>query len=168
MVDVAIARIASFKRMRDHKDKDLIVEALRESKELLEVSEDGLLVRRKVPLVPQKDHFQRSIYAVSLHSPGTFCSYIGQRTKKSPSTATHTSFLCSQKGFGEETPSLQLELEQFFSGLGDVKQVRMRRNADTSEFKGSVFVEYATLDETNTIAASKLQYNGKDLLVMTK
>ncbi|KAK3806448.1 MAG: hypothetical protein J3Q66DRAFT_407150 [Benniella sp.] len=121
---VAIARIASFKRMRDHKDKDLIVEALRESKELLEVSEDGLLVRRRIPLVPQKDHFQRSIYA---------------------------------KGFGEETPSLQLELEQFFSGLGDVKQVRMRRHADTNEFKGSVFVEYATLDETNTIAASKLQ-----------
>lgn len=75
MVDVSIARIASFKRMRDHKDKDLIVEALRESKELLEVSEDDQLVRRKIPLVPQKDHFQRSIYAVSIHSSGTLLVY---------------------------------------------------------------------------------------------
>lgn len=44
----------------------------------------------------------------------------------------------------------------------------MRRNADTNEFKGSVFVEYATLDETNRIATTKLEYNGKELLVMTK
>ncbi|KAG0234830.1 hypothetical protein B0O80DRAFT_424378 [Mortierella sp. GBAus27b] len=132
---VSISRIASFKRMREHKDMELIVEALRESKELLEVSEDNQMVRRRVPLVPQKDHFQRSIYA---------------------------------KGFGEETPSLQLELEEYFSALGDVKQVRMRRHADTNEFKGSVFVEYATLDEATKIGATTLQYKGKDLLVMTK
>ncbi|KAI7820131.1 hypothetical protein BC939DRAFT_239909 [Gamsiella multidivaricata] len=132
---VAISRIASFKRMRDYKDMELIVEALRESKELLEVSENGEKVRRKTPLVPVKDHFQRSIYA---------------------------------KGFGDETPSLQLELEQYFAALGDVKQVRMRRNAETNVFKGSVFVEYATLDEANKVASSKLQYNGQDLLVMSK
>ncbi len=44
----------------------------------------------------------------------------------------------------------------------------MRRNNDTHAFKGSVFVEYATLDEAEKVASSKLQYDGKDLLVMTK
>ncbi|KAF9310811.1 hypothetical protein BGZ91_006994, partial [Linnemannia elongata] len=132
---VSIAKIASFKRMRDFKDSALIVEALRESKTLLEVSEDGLKVRRKVPIGPIDDYHNRSIYA---------------------------------KGFGEETPSLQLELEQYFGALGDVKQVRMRRKNGSNEFKGSVFVEYATLDEANKVGSSKLQYNGQDLLVMTK
>lgn len=64
--DVSIAKISSFKRMREFTDKDLIVEALRESPELLQVSEDGLTVRRKSAVVPTKDHFQRSIYAVSI------------------------------------------------------------------------------------------------------
>ncbi|KAF8927971.1 hypothetical protein EDD21DRAFT_448601 [Dissophora ornata] len=132
---VNISRIASFKRMREFTDVDMIVEALRESKELLEVNEVGDKVRRKTPITPSKDHFHRSIYA---------------------------------KGFGEETPSLQLELEQFFATLGDSKSVRMRRNAETNEFKGSVFVEYATLDDAKKVAESKLQYNGKDLLVMSK
>ncbi|KAG0300306.1 hypothetical protein BGZ98_009294 [Dissophora globulifera] len=132
---VNISRIASFKRMRDYKDMELIVEALRESQELLEVNESGDKVRRKTPIVPGKDHFQRSIYA---------------------------------KGLGEETPSTQLELEQYFAGLGEVKQVRMRRNAETNEFKGSVFVEYATQEDANKIASSALQYKGKDLLVMSK
>ncbi|KAF9124978.1 hypothetical protein BG015_004994, partial [Linnemannia schmuckeri] len=132
---VSIAKIASFKRMRDFKDNALIVEALRESKSLLEVSEDGLKVRRKVPVGPIDDYHNRSIYA---------------------------------KGFGEETPSLQLELEQYFGALGDVKQVRMRRKNGSNEFKGSVFVEYATLDEANKVGSSKLQFNGQDLLVMTK
>jgi lupus La protein len=61
-----------------------------------------------------------------------------------------------------------LELEQYFGALGDVKQVRMRRKNGSNEFKGSVFVEYATLDEANKVGSSKLQYNGQDLLVMTK
>lgn len=52
--------------MRDFKDSALIVEALRESKTLLEVSEDGLKVRRKVPIGPIDDYHNRSIYAVSL------------------------------------------------------------------------------------------------------
>ena len=59
-------------------------------------------------------------------------------------------------------------MEQFFAALGDSKSVRMRRNAETNEFKGSVFVEYATLDDAKKVAEMKLQYNGKDLLVMSK
>lgn len=44
----------------------------------------------------------------------------------------------------------------------------MRRNNETSAFKGSVFVEYSTLDEANKVASSKLQYKDQELLVMSK
>lgn len=63
---------------------------------------------------------------------------------------------------------MQLELEEYFGQFGDIKQVRMRRNNETSAFKGSVFVEYSTLDEANKVASSKLQYKDQDLLVMSK
>lgn len=46
-------------------DIDLITAALKESEELLEVSEDGLKVRRKTPLVAPESIFQKTVYAVS-------------------------------------------------------------------------------------------------------
>jgi lupus La protein len=66
---VQIEQIASFKRMQRFKPLKAIVEALRQSKELLEVSEDGTAVRRKAPLVrPTTEKFQelnnRTVYAV--------------------------------------------------------------------------------------------------------
>ena len=65
-----IKNIASFKRMKRFPSLEAIVEALRGSKELLEVSEDGACVRRKVPLVkPSEDTHKeisnRTVYAVS-------------------------------------------------------------------------------------------------------
>ncbi len=63
---VPIATIASFKRMREIKELlglEGIAEALRGSKELLEVSEDGVNVRRTKELVPVRDAFDRSVYA---------------------------------------------------------------------------------------------------------
>jgi lupus La protein len=66
---VQIKTIASFKRMQRFKSLEVIVDALRQSKELLEVSEDGTAVRRKIPLVkPTTEGFQelnnRTVYAV--------------------------------------------------------------------------------------------------------
>jgi La domain len=68
---VPISTIASFKRMQRFTDLDIIVAALRQSKELLEVNEQGTTVRRKIPLVkPPKDLFEersrRTIHAVCL------------------------------------------------------------------------------------------------------
>ena len=40
-----------------------------------------------------------------------------------------------QKGFGEEAPGLQRNLEQFFSKYGKVAAVRMRRVDGTKAFK---------------------------------
>ncbi|GME80830.1 unnamed protein product [Ambrosiozyma monospora] len=47
---VPISVISQFERMKKYRPIETIVEALRESKELLEVSENGELVKRKAPL----------------------------------------------------------------------------------------------------------------------
>jgi hypothetical protein len=66
---VSIQQIASFARMQRFGPQEAIVDALRTSKELLEVSEDGTCVRRKIPLVkPSQQQFHdinnRSIHVV--------------------------------------------------------------------------------------------------------
>lgn len=151
---VPIATIASFKRMRTIKELlglEGIAEALKASKELLDVSEDGTKVRRRKELVPVKDTFDRSVYA---------------------------------KGFGEETETLQKELESFFNTFGKVNSVRMRRdmeaNTKPKPFKGSVFVEFAEMDDRNKFLAQAAQkdpeqdggkgitFQDKELVVMSK
>lgn len=151
---VPIATIASFKRMRAIKDLlglDGIAEVLRGSKELLDVREDGVSVRRRKELVPVKDAFDRSVYA---------------------------------KGFGEETETLQKELEAFFNTFGKVNSVRMRRDMDAATkpkpFKGSVFVEFAEMDDRNNFLAKAAEkepeqdggkgvsFQDNELVVMSK
>ncbi|CAL1698480.1 unnamed protein product [Somion occarium] len=74
------------------------------------------------------------------------------------------------KGFGEEVPGLQRKLEEFFNQYGRTNAVRMRREEETKQFKGSVFVEF---DSASTVekflnADPKPSWNGQELLIMTK
>lgn len=138
---VPISTIACFSRMRRFQPFSAVVEALKQSKELLEVSEDDELVRRKIPLVAPKPEqkqnaFNRSIYA---------------------------------KGFGDETETTQFDLEAFFETFGPVKQVRLRRT-DDKKFKGSVFVEFENIEDTESFLAldPKPKYEDKELLTMSK
>ncbi|KZT59572.1 hypothetical protein CALCODRAFT_481462 [Calocera cornea HHB12733] len=141
---VSVGTIASFKRMRDYtaaKGTSYVSEALKAST-LLELSEDGEKVRRKVPLEDLEhrgghDAFARSVYA---------------------------------KGFGEETPTLQRELEDFFSKFGKWNVVRMRRDKETKAFKSSVFVEWVDLSAANKFLAldPKPQWKGTELVIMSK
>jgi lupus La protein len=138
---VPISTIASFSRMKKFRPVSAVVDALRQSKELLEVSEDGESVRRKLPLVePKKEEIEaaraRSIYA---------------------------------KGFPDEHKGLQIELEKYFEGYAPVKEVRMRRTED-KKFKNSVFVEFASVEDAKKFleADPKPTYNDNELLTMSK
>ncbi|KAG2174907.1 hypothetical protein INT43_005969 [Umbelopsis isabellina] len=141
---VPIATIANFKKMKMlSEDAALITEALKESPELLEVSEDGLKVRRKTELVRPDSPNPRTIYA-----------------KGFPTDVND-----DQKAFFE----LQEEVEKIFNEFGKVSAVRMRKTDEKPpKFKGSVYVEYASVDDAKNAAEQKLKYKDTDLLIMTK
>lgn len=146
--------ILSFKRMQEIVSKSsrsaticefAIVNALRaaypssDESALLQVSDGGEEIRRRKPLVPpsQTGQMDRSIYAKGFPEEE---SAVGGDSKRA--------------GEGRSRPQqqhhstrLQQELEKFFSslGVGKVNAVRMRRD-EQKKFKGSVFVEFATLD----------------------
>ena len=73
------------------------------------------------------------------------------------------------KGFGKEQATSQFDIEAFFMPYGTTNQVRLRR-VDNGTFKGSVFVEFQNPDSAKTFLAMdpKPQFNGRDLLIMSK
>ena len=90
-----------------------------------------------------------------------------------------------QKGFPDETPTLQKELEAYFNKFGTASAVRMRRDeakkfkvcipsrptrTNLTSFQSSVFVEFADFKSVDAFlnADPKPSWNGTDLLVMTK
>lgn len=74
-----------------------------------------------------------------------------------------------QKGFDQETPTTQFEIEAFFAPYGPTNAIRLRR-ADNKVFKRSVFVEFA--DEATQQAFLALEpkpkWKGNDLLIKSK
>lgn len=84
------------------------------------------------------------------------------------------------KGFPEETPILQAELEKFFGQFGNIASVRMRRDMNVKEkkkpFKGSVFVEFVHFEEMKSFVEKgesenveeRPQFQGQELKVMSK
>ena len=128
-----------------------VVDALKESTSL-DVIEDGdkPCVKRKLPLPEDmKGKSQHEVQKVIENAAMARSVYV--------------------KGFGEEQPSTQFDLEAFFTPYGPTNSVRLRRTMDKS-FKGSVFVEFDSVDTTQKFLAldPKPQYNGQDLLIMSK
>lgn len=82
------------------------------------------------------------------------------------------------KGFPDETDSLQKDLEKFFAHFGHINAVRMRRDekASPKTFKGSVFVEFASMDDVQKILkrvqdGEQIRYksaNAEPLQIMSK
>lgn len=113
---VPITTIATFNRMKKFRPVDKVVETLRDSK-ILEVSEDGENVKRRVPLNLQGDARQ-------------------ERIKR---TVAVMNFDQENK---QDRTELQEEIEQFFGKLGPVSQVRMKKD-HRKNFNGTVIVEFA-------------------------
>ena len=145
---VPIGIIHSFKRMRHFQPFSAIVDALKESKTLDVVNKDE--IRRKVPL-PEglKDKKMHEIREVTENEFMKRSVYV--------------------KGFGDEEPSTQFDIEAFFAKYGTTNSVRLRRTYDKN-FKGSVFVEFDSEEAQHkflTLDPSP-KYNGRDLIIKSK
>ena len=73
------------------------------------------------------------------------------------------------KGFGEEEPSTQFDIEAFFAPHGPTNSVRLRRDP-TRSFKGSVFVEFDSEATQKAFLALDPQpkWKGQDLQIKSK
>ncbi|KKK20042.1 hypothetical protein P175DRAFT_0432404 [Aspergillus ochraceoroseus IBT 24754] len=146
---VPLDLLHSFKRMRRFQPFSAIVEALKSS-ETLELTENDTCVRRKTPL-PE---------SVSENHDPTVAKVFEDKAMSRSIYA---------KGFGEEQPSTQLDIEAFFAPYGPVNAIRLRRTHDKL-FKGSVFVEFASEEKQKAFLEldPKPQWKSEDLLIKSK
>ncbi|KAH8804726.1 hypothetical protein F5884DRAFT_822688 [Xylogone sp. PMI_703] len=139
---IKVETICSFGRMKRFRPVSAVVAALKES-EFLEVSgpEGQEEVKRKIPY--DENSSGRS---------------------KAESRSVYV------KGFGDEEPSSQFDIEAFFAPYGPTNAVRLRRTNEKL-FKGSVFVEFQDDETAQKFLAldPKPKWKGKyDLIVMSK
>ncbi|PHH73124.1 hypothetical protein CDD82_5634 [Ophiocordyceps australis] len=138
---IPISTIHSFKRMRCFQPYSAVVLALRQSTFLDVDGEEGQeSVKRKV-------------------------AYKSTADAKAKAEASSVYV----KGFGEEDPNTQFDLESFFAKFGEVRGLKLRRTND-GLFKGSVFVTFQ--DEEAAKQFIELQpaptYKGNELKIMSK
>ncbi|CAG9939119.1 unnamed protein product [Clonostachys rosea f. rosea IK726] len=138
---IAVKKIHSFKRMRSFQPYSAVVAALRDSSLLDVEGEEGEeTLKRKVPYKP-----------------------MGAVKAKTEAATVYV------KGFGDETPTTQYDLEVFFSKFGDIKGIKLRRTNEDF-FKGSVFVTFADEEAAKAFVGLNPapKWNDHDLKIMTK
>lgn len=145
---VPVKVIHSFKRMKRYQPYSAVVAAIQDS-EILDISGEAgnEEIKRKEPL-NEKTQDQ---------------SYKAYEDKTMPRSIY-------VKGFGDEGPTTQLDLEEFFAPYGPINSVRMRRSFPEKVFKSSVFVEFDNEDTQKEFLAldPKPKFEGKELLIMSK
>lgn len=76
------------------------------------------------------------------------------------------------KGFGEETPTTQFDIEAWLEQFGRVDRVKLRREGSHNKgpFKGSIFVEFNTEEIAKEFVARDPAptWNGQELKIMLK
>jgi lupus La protein len=165
---VSLKHIADFKRMRHFKPYSAIVEALRDSEDVI-VVDDGEYsgtgkeaIKRKEPLIcPSHPDDEQ-------HPPSI--EDLFYRNKKASLNKMEASIYV--KGFAEDGQEVgQIALEEFFKPYGAI-MVRKRRDWDNGNgrWKGSVFVEFDSQDAQQQYLAldPKPKFQDRDLLIMSK
>lgn len=132
-------KICSFKRMRRFKPYEAIVKALRDSPILQLSGDDGS------ELVSRKHPYDPS----------------------KPRNLMECSVYV--KGFGDEQPSTQFDIEAFFAKFDAVNAIRLRRTPE-GLFKGSVFAEFETPEQAQAFLALDPQpkWKSHELKIMSK
>lgn len=146
---VELSLLHSFKRMRRFQPFSAIVEAMKTST-VLDLVDNDTKVQRKVPLPESVNDFL---------DPNVVKVFENEAMGRSVYV----------KGFGEEGPKTQFEIEAFFAPFGPTRAIRLRRAFDKT-FKGSVFVEFDTEETQKKFLAldPPPKWNGKDLIIKSK
>jgi lupus La protein len=138
---VKVKHILNFGRCKRFQPYEAVISALKDS-EHLEVSgaEGDEEIKRKKAYVPSNEAAQTRV-ARSVYV----------------------------KGFGDETPTTQIDIEAFFAPYGPISAIRLRRT-DEEYFKGSVFVEFPSEEAAKTFLALEPAptYQGHELKIMSK
>lgn len=135
--------------MRRFQPFSAIVEAMKTST-VLDLVDNDTKVQRKVPLPESvNDFLDPNVVKVFENEAMGRSAYV--------------------KGFGEEGPKTQFEIETFFAPFGPTKAIRLRRAFDKT-FKGSVFVEFDTEETQKKFLAldPAPKFNDKDLVIKSK
>ena len=135
--------------MRHFQPLSAIVQAVKEST-ILNLVDNDSCVQRKVPLPQGLKH--KPMHEIKK-------VYEDQAMARS----------IYAKGFGEEKPGTQFDIEAFFADYGPTNVVRLRRTIDKT-FKGSVFVEFDTEITQKCFLAldPKPKWKGADLEIKSK
>lgn len=147
---IPISTIHSFKRMRHFQPYSAVVDALKESKTLNVVGDENDHIQRKNPL---RENFKDK--------------EINEVKKVFEDEAMKRSVYV--KGFGEEQPSTQFDIEAFFAEYEPTNSVRLRR-LHNKMFKGSVFVEFDSEESQKNFLEldPKPKWKGQDLIIKSK
>lgn len=148
---VPVKHIHSFKRMQRFQPYSAVVAALKESEVLDIVGAAGVEeIQRKVALEPRGEKTERE--------------YIQEFEDRTIPRSIYA------KGFGDEEPSTQIDVEEFFEPYGPIRSIRLRRTYPDKVFKGSVFVEFEDEETQQQFLEldPKPKWQDKELLIKSK
>jgi len=160
-VDLGI--IAGFSRMREHlkaygeassvRNVEQIAKAISEASETLEIVHERRVKRKAVTFSGEAEPDMTNADQLKAYRDATLAELDTRSVFASP--------------FAME--STIEALTEFFETVGAVKSIRLRRHMASKDFRGSIFVEFGTVEEAKAISErTDLVFDGATLKLMMK